>query len=269
MTAIGVTRTPWTLLPIGIATGILSGLLGVGGGVVIVPALVWMGYVRHMANAISLATIFVIALSGMIGFAAASAVEVLIGLGLGMGGVAGATGGARWASKLSGVALARIFGVLLLLTGLQMLLVGSPAEGLAGLGYPVDLIVAFVIGAAAGVVSGLAGVGGGVIMVPAMIFLLGLDQHTAEGTSLLAILFTAAAGTRVNVANSYVDWRAAGLVAVGGVVAAPLAATFAQQIPAGTLGRIFALWLLLIAMRTLLQSRSAAERNAVPKNGPS
>lgn len=258
MTTIGITKPQWALLPIGIATGALSGLLGVGGGVVMVPALVWMGFARHKANAISLATIFVIALAGMAGFATGAAIDVPVGLALGLGGVAGATLGAKWADRLPGVVLARIFGVLLLVTGFQMLFSGSPGSAAAGPAFPFDIVIALAVGLAAGVVSGLAGVGGGVIMVPAMVFLLAIDQHTAEGTSLLAILFTAAAGTRVNIANSHVEWKSVFLVALGGIATAPIAAIFAQRIPAETLGRIFALWLLLIAVRTLVKSRNSA-----------
>lgn len=220
-----------------------------------VPALVWVGFRRHQANAVSLAVILVISIAGMIGFAASSALDVPIGLALGLGGIAGATGGARWANKLSTVVLARIFGVLLLVTGIQMLVGGEPTALLA-LGPPWPWVVALLIGAAAGLVSGLAGVGGGVIMVPAMVFMLGLDQHTAEGTSLLAIGFTSAAATRVNFASGHIRRRAVALLAAGGVVFAPLSATLAQRIPADTLGRIFAVWLLLIAWRTLATSRS-------------
>lgn len=248
----------WRLLPIGMATGALSGLLGVGGGVVMVPALVWVGYRRHKANAISLAVILVIALSGMVGFALSSAVDFPVGLAMGLGGVAGATGGARWAAKLSNRALARIFGILLLVTGVQMLF-GGPGSAISSIASPWTLLIGLAIGAFAGIVSGLAGVGGGVIMVPAMVFLLGLGQHIAEGTSLLAICFTAAAATRVNVGSGFVEWRSVALVALGGVVTAPAAALFAQKIPADTLGRIFAAWLLLIAIRTLVTSRSSSD----------
>ena len=249
------TTSIWILIFAGVATGALSGLLGVGGGIVMVPALAAMGYGRHQANAISLATILVIAVAGTLGFAAGSSVDVAVGLALGLGGVAGATVGARWASRLSGVALARFFGILLLVVGIRMLTAGGSATGVGTLDSPWDLVVGVGVGLAAGIISGLAGVGGGVIMVPAMVFLLGLDQHTAEGTSLLAIIFTAAAGTRVNLSNDYIEWRTVVVLAIAGAACAPLAATFAQSIPADTLARVFAVWLLLIAVRTLVRSR--------------
>ena len=245
----------WGLVGLGVVTGILAGLLGVGGGIVMVPALVWMGFDRHHANATSLTVILVTALAGMFGFAAASALNVPVGIALGLGGIGGATLGARWANRLSTVALARIFGVLLLVTGIQMLLGADQLAALTALEPPWTLLLALVVGALTGIVSGLAGVGGGVVMVPAMVLLLGLDQHTAEGTSLLAMCFTAAAATRVNLSNGLVRWRSVLLVAAGGVALAPISATFAQKIPADTLARIFAIWLLFIAVRTLAGTR--------------
>jgi hypothetical protein len=252
----GLRTSTARLVGVGAVTGVLAGLLGVGGGIVIVPALIWMGFERHRANATSLAVILLTAVSGMLGFAAASALDVPVGLVLGAGGVAGATLGAVWAKRLSVTVLARIFGVLLLVTGIQMLVGGGQMAALTGLEAPWTLVISFVVGALTGIVSGLAGVGGGVIMVPALVLLLGFDQHTAEGTSLLAICFTAAAATRVNASHGYLQWKPVLLVAAGGVVLAPIAAVFAQRIPADTLGRIFALWLLVIGVRTLVGTRS-------------
>lgn len=247
----------WPLLLLGVATGALSGLLGIGGGIVMVPALVAMGETRHRANANSLATIFLVALAGAIGFAVSDAIDVPVGVALGVGGLVGATLGARWAHRLSGETLARFFGILLLVVGVRMLFGDAAAEGSAGVGLPWSLLIAVAVGVASGILSGMAGVGGGIIMVPAMVFLLGMTQHVAEGTSLLAILFTAAAGTRVNRSNGYVEWRVVLTLAATGVVMAPLAALFAQEIPADVLSRLFAVWLLAIGVRTLWSSRSS------------
>lgn len=244
----------WHLLALGVVTGILSGLLGIGGGVVMVPVLVGLGFSRHQSNAISLATILLVALAGLVGFAVSDAVDFPVGLVMGAGGVVGATVGAKWAYKLSGVALARVFGLLLLVVGIRMLW-GGETTGSVSIDVPWSLLLAMGIGVGVGVLSGLTGVGGGVVMVPAMVFLLGMGQHLAEGTSLLAILFTAGAGTRVNLGNRLVQWQPVLLLALTGVVAAGIAALYAQQIPADTLARTFAVWLLLVAGRTLWKAR--------------
>ena len=246
----------WPLLLLGTITGALSGLLGIGGGVVMVPALVAMGETRHRANANSLAAIFMVALAGAIGFAVSGAIDVPVAIALGTGGLVGATLGATWAHRMSGETLARLFGILLLVIGLRMLFGGAADGGTAQVALPWSLVIAVVVGVATGILSGLAGVGGGIVMVPAMVFLLGMTQHVAEGTSLLAILFTAAAGTRVNLSNRYVDWRLVLTLAATGVVIAPLAAVIAQEIPAEVLARLFAIWLLIVGVRTLWTSRT-------------
>lgn len=212
---------------------------------------------QHRAHATSLAAIILIALAGAVRFGLAGEVDWSVGLALGVGGLIGSTIGANVMDRLSPAALRALFGVIMVLAGLRMVFGGDPAAGAS----PEPLLGAVIgigIGLGAGIASGVAGIGGGVIMVPAMVFLLAIDQHTAEGTSLLAILFTAAAGTRVNIANSHVEWKSVFLVALGGIATAPIAAIFAQRIPAETLGRIFALWLLLIAVRTLVKSRNSA-----------
>lgn len=245
----------WWLLLVGIATGALSGLLGVGGGIIMVPALVALGFTRHRANATSLAAIMLVALSGAIAFGLADDVDLPVAVALGIGGLVGSTVGATWMHRLSGPTLARIFGAILLLAGIRMVMGGDVRSSSGIRSTLVATGALLLIGAIAGFSSGLAGIGGGVLMVPAMVFLLGIDQHTAEGTSLVAILFTAAAGTRVNVRNLHVDWRAVIALGVMGAAAAPLATLQAQRIPAENLGRIFGVFMIITAIRTLWKGR--------------
>ena len=116
------------------------------------------------------------------------------------------------------------------------------------------LLVAVAVGLVAGVSAGVAGIGGGVILVPAMVFLLGFDQHTAEGTSLLAIVFAAAAGTRVHLGNSRVDLRQGLLLGIGGAAAAPLAAQLALSLDAARLQRFFGALVLYAGARMAWRS---------------
>lgn len=253
----------WLLVTIGIATGLLSGLLGVGGGIVMVPALVALGYTRQRANSTSLAAILLVALAGAVTFALSDSLDWGMGLLLGIGGLVGSTIGARLMARLSSRSLGVIFGIVLLIAGVRMAFVGSPAAGVLISSNLWRALTEVGIGAVAGMASGLAGVGGGTVMIPAMVFLLGVGQHTAEGTSLLAMLFTAAAATRVNVSNGFVDWRATGILGLVGAAVAPLAAGLALRIPAATLARYFGVFLILIAIRTIVTNR----RNA-PETSP-
>ncbi len=128
-----------------------------------------------------------------------------------------------------------------------------------------DLVGALLIGLAAGVASGVAGIGGGVIMVPGMVFVLSMEQHLAQGTSLMAIVFTAISGTRVNLRNRRVDLRSALVIGAIGAVTAFFSARLANQVDAEILRRLFGALLLFSGTRMALRSwRDRAERQTVP-----
>ncbi|MEX2424464.1 MAG: sulfite exporter TauE/SafE family protein [Acidimicrobiia bacterium] len=116
-----------------------------------------------------------------------------------------------------------------------------------------EFVLGAVIGLVAGVASGLAGIGGGVIMVPSMVFLLGFPQHLAQGTSLLAIVFASVAGTTVNRRNTNVDVRMALVIGAVGAVTAFAAARVANQMDADLLRRLFGGLVLVSGLRMLTQ----------------
>jgi uncharacterized membrane protein YfcA len=105
----------------------------------------------------------------------------------------------------------------------------------------VALVVA--VGVATGLFSALFGVGGGVLMVPFLVVVLGDTQHVAEGTSLLVIVPTALVGVLSHTRNRLVDFRAAALVAGGGLVGGYVGAEIALATDATTLTKLFAVWL--------------------------
>ncbi len=118
----------------------------------------------------------------------------------------------------------------------------------------IDFIGAVLIGITAGIASGVAGIGGGVVMVPGMVFLLSMEQHIAQGTSLFAIMFTAMSGTRVNVNNSRVELRSAVVIGAVGAATSFAAALLANQLDGGLLRRLFGALLLFSGSRMALNS---------------
>jgi uncharacterized membrane protein YfcA len=115
----------------------------------------------------------------------------------------------------------------------------------------VELIVAVGIGLVGGIASGLFGVGGGAIFVPAMVILLDEDQHTAQGVSLAVIVLTAVAGSYVNLTNDNVDSRVFRAVTPAAVVAVLVGAYIASLVSGETLQRIFGIAIVLVALRML------------------
>ncbi|HEV3472536.1 MAG TPA: sulfite exporter TauE/SafE family protein [Actinomycetota bacterium] len=120
-------------------------------------------------------------------------------------------------------------------------------------------VVAF--GIAVGVLSALFGIGGGLVMVPFMVLLLDRSQHLAEGTSLLVIVPTAIAGVIAHAKRGFVDFRAAGWLAVGGVIGAIIGALIALASAGSTLQIYFAVFLVLMGARLI---RDGARGSDIP-----
>ncbi|HST26460.1 MAG TPA: sulfite exporter TauE/SafE family protein [Gaiellaceae bacterium] len=117
------------------------------------------------------------------------------------------------------------------------------------------VVIAVAIGTAAGVLAGLFGVGGGILFVPALTIVLGLEQHHAEATSLLAILPTVAVGAWRQERYGNVRWRPAlvlGIAGIGGVVAGGFVAS---ALSGGVLKRLFGVLLVLTATQLVWRAR--------------
>lgn len=116
----------------------------------------------------------------------------------------------------------------------------------------VELLQLVVVGLAAGFLAGLLGVGGGIVMVPAMVLLFGFDQHVAQGTSLLVIIPAALTGSVTHYRKGRLVLRDAATLAAGGIIGAVIGSVFALSIEETMLRRLFAGFLLVSAFRILL-----------------
>lgn len=243
-------------IALGLLAGVMSGLFGIGGGAVMVPLLVlWLALPQHRAHATSLAAIIVTALSGMARFAGDDEVHYAAGLTIAAGAVVGAYVGAQVMHRLSPTRLRQAFAVLMIVVSLQMLFGFTPEDGAVAISGAAAIVAYLILGVVAGVLSGLMGVGGGVIMVPAMVLMFGFSQHAAEGTSLLIIIPTAIVGSIRHAKNGYTDWRLGMILGIGGVVGAWIGASVALQLDADLLQRLFAIFLLLTGAHLLWSSR--------------
>lgn len=241
---------------IGIVAGFLSGLFGVGGGILIVPALVLLaGYEQRLAHGTSLASVLPIATAGLLGFALQDSVDWVAALLLVVGSVIGALIGTRLLHALPMRALALGFTAVLLLTAARMLMSSPDGAGRDELsvGSALGLVA---LGLATGTLAGLLGVGGGVIMVPGMVLLFGLPAAVAKGTSLAVIIPTAITATRRNVRTGNADLSAAAAIGLAGVVTAFLASRISVGLSEATANALFAVLLLVLAVRMLVSLRS-------------
>lgn len=239
------------LVGIGVAAGVLGGFLGVGGGIIIVPLLIWAGMGRHRAHATSLASFIIIATAGAISFGVSGALDLMSALSIGVGGIIGSLIGASVMHRLSTRNLTLVFGIVLLVAGIRMVTGAEPVAGTSQLDNMDQFLVALGIGLVSGIFAGLAGIGGGVVIVPASVLLLGLDQHVAQGTSLAAIVLTAISGSLVNMRNKRVDLRDSLMIGLGGVGGSLVGSRLALAVEGQTLSLAFGLLVLFVAARTL------------------
>ena len=107
------------------------------------------------------------------------------------------------------------------------------------------------VGAGAGAMSGLLGVGGGILLVPAMVLLIGFAQHRAQATSLAAIVPIAAVGALVFGRAGSVDYGAAALLVVGSLIGVQAGARLMHRLSAETLSRVFGVFLVVVALAML------------------
>ncbi len=254
---------PWRLRAamLGVAAGLLSGLFGVGGGIIMVPLLVaWFALDQRRASATSLLAIVPIATASAAGYALNGNIDLGAGLLLLIGGVIGGQLGAR---LLPGTPIATLqlwFGILSLATAAR-LAVGGDSSAASGLGDAWEGGLLVLVGVAAGALAGLLGVGGGIIMVPGLVLLTGDDADTARGTSLLVIVLTALTATVTNWRNGLVDVRIALVAGLVGVPAGLAGAALGQWLPGRVALVMFAGLLAWSGVQMIRRSRRS--RNAV------
>jgi uncharacterized membrane protein YfcA len=117
---------------------------------------------------------------------------------------------------------------------------------------PKILIVLIIIGLAAGFTSGMVGIGGGLVIVPALVYFLAFTQHQAQGNSLALLLFPVGILGVINYyKKGYVDFRYAALLAVGFVAGSYLGSKFSLSLPQESVKKIFAVLMIVLAVKML------------------
>ncbi|MFO7690413.1 MAG: sulfite exporter TauE/SafE family protein [Cryobacterium sp.] len=254
----------WTaLIFIGLIGGLLSGTFGVGGGIIMVPLLVWLAHMdQRRASATTLVAIIPAATVGSLTYLANGETDLRAAGIIALGAVVGAVIGSQLLRRLPLVWLRWMFIVMLVVVAVRMLLI-VPERGdalelsvLVGLGY-------LALGLVMGIASGLFGIGGGVIAVPALVVLFGVSDLVARGTSLLVIVPTGVVGTIANVRGRLVDLRSGIIIGVAATLSAVPGVALALIIPAQLASILFAA-LLLLAATQLTVKAIRAQRAAKP-----
>ena len=233
---------------IGLGAGFLSGM------VVLVPALGRrLGYGQRLAAGTSLAAIVPTATVGVISYAMAGDVQWVAAVLLAAGAVAGAQIGTWLLPRVPVRALQLGFAVFMIVVVVALFLV-VPSRGAE---FVVDFstgAVLVLLGLVTGVLSGLLGVGGGVIVVPALMLRLGASDPVARGTSLLMMIPTAISGTVGNLRRRNVNLVGAAIIGVSACTTTALGALLARSIDPLTGNIIFAIFLVAIAIQLVVRA---------------
>lgn len=241
---------------IGFLAGIFGGLVGLGGGVIMIPLMVGVLKLdQHKAHGTSLVALVFTGISGAVAYGMKGTVDVTASVLMAATAIVSARTGAHFAHSLPEWKLKRSFGGFLVFVSVLLLLKPylPPLAGMAS-GWP-RIIVLLLTGIFTGFLSGMMGVGGGTIMVPAMVLLAGFDQHLAQGSSLLAMVPAGSVG-------AYAHWKLGnvrtalltGLIP-GILIGTYLGGTWAHALSEGTLRIVFAVVLIWTGARYLLTKR--------------
>lgn len=272
------------IIGLGWLVGFLSGMFGVGGGFLTTPLLIFYGIPPAIAVASSASQVTGSSVSGALAYYRRGQVDLRMGGVLVLGGMAGSVLGSflfAWLKSLGQIDVTIGVIYVLFLGGVGGLMLkeaittlrrppDDPAPGRTRRHHPIiaalpwrmrfpksgvfiSPLAPFGIGAAVGVLTVIMGVGGGFIMVPALLYVLGMSAGVVVGTSLFQIVFVTAIATLLHATQSQtVDIVLAALLLVGGVIGAQAGARSAQKLPAEKLRLLLALLVVGVAVRLLV-----------------
>lgn len=242
------------IILVGVLGGLLAGVFGVGGGIVMVPLLVlFLGLDQRTAATTSLLAIIPISVLGALGYATGDAVDWPAGVVIGLGSIIGGQIGVRLLPRVPIPALQLSFAVLLLYSAYHLLQPDPEATG-TDTGQWWLLVL---VGLVAGILAGLLGIGGGIVIIPGLVLLAGVDLDTARGTSLLVVLITAATASITTVRSGQANTAVGLWAGLAGAPAALAASLVAQSIPQEQAAWLFAGLMVVAAVQLVLRAWKA------------
>ena len=279
-----VSVNAFLLLGLGGIVGILSGMFGVGGGFLMTPLLFFIGIPPAVAVATEANQIVASSFSGVLAHFKRRTVDLRMGLVLLVGGLIGAALGVQLFTmlremgqvdllvKLCYVVFLGIIGSLMFLESLRAIRRSKspttvPERKKHGLvhalpfkmkfrtsGLYISVIPPLTVGLFVGILAAIMGVGGGFIMVPAMIYILGMPTKVVVGTSLFQIIFVTAFTTMLHATTNYtVDIVLAVLLLIGGVIGAQFGTSLGTKLKAEQLRILLALLVLVVCGKLALE----------------
>lgn len=253
---------------VGVLIGIASGLLGIGGGTVMVPIFrLAFGMSATMSTATSLFAIIPTSISGAISHVKGKTCIPALGIAAGLGGACLSPVGV-WLAQLSPDWLVMLVAALIIgysainmfKKAFKLRPAGQPAAGVDAAAPTADdsslsrkqLLQGAAIGLVAGLASGYVGVGGGFIMVPLMLSIIGIPMRKASGTSLIAVMILAIPGVIEQGIIGNINYLAGIAIVIGTIPGAVIGARLVTKVPERTLRLLFGCFLIVAAVMLVL-----------------
>ena len=246
----------------GSMVGFILGLVGGGGSIMAVPLLVYVVGVGdpHVAIGTSAVAVAVNAAVNLVSHARLENVKWRCGAVFALSGVIGALGGSSLGKLVDGQKLLALFAVLMIVVG-ALMLTNRHAEGLAEVRLSRENLPGLLgLGLASGALSGFFGIGGGFLVVPALILATSMPIKYAVGSSLMAVTAFGLTTSANYAVSGLVDWPLAGLFIAGGLVGGLLGARSASALALrkGLLNMVFAAMIMMVAVYMLWRSLGTA-----------
>jgi uncharacterized protein len=245
------------VLVLGLTVGVLVGLLGIGGGIVLVPAMVYLlGYDQHLAQGTSLLILLPpIGLGALREYWKNGQVDLRAGICCAVGFLLGGYAGGLAAVPLPSRYLQGIFGFFLVLSAFLLWVKAKPSSTQAECETPPEAKNTFgmvgitLIAGICGVAAGMLGVGGGVLLVPLLVLVFHFSQHRAQGTSLIALIPPTGILAFIAYAKAgYVNWETGLLLIPGVFIGGILGSRIARRLDPCRMRQVFSALMLILGV---------------------
>lgn len=241
------------LIALGFAAGVLGSMIGLGGGIIVVPILTFLGFSPTLSASSSLFAAFSNATASTISYSKQKRIDYSLGLKLGLLTVPGTTLGAVVSSSVAPELFKALFGLVLVASAIYIFLRKKIENKKVNLSKQMMI---FAIGASffAGILSSFFGIGGGIIFVPLMVVGMGMTMKKAAPTSQLILLFASLSGVIVHTILGHSDFMVAGLLAAGSFVGGLVGARLSVDIKERFLQIIVSVVIIIAAIKMFLDS---------------
>jgi uncharacterized protein len=243
------------LIAVGFAAGTIGSMLGVGGGIIMVPALTVLNMPPTQVSSTSLIAVTSTSVSSTIEYSRQKIIDYRLSFELGACAIPGSVIGAILSDYIPEDTFKMYFGILLIFTSLYILYRNYILTERSVRKRSVTLLfVVFIAAFCSGVISSLFGVGGGIIFVPALVLVLGLTMHRAAATSQLTLLLTSLSGVFTHSFLGHPQYLQALALSAGAFIGAQLGARISRMTKEVMLQKLFAIMLIVVAFTYILDA---------------